>query len=133
QFSKILSEKHDFSIYTKDIEFVNNWFPDKSYSTVGTMQYAIELAKLKIYVLMRLANSKMTLLKVTNHVEDSSVKIRWRILGISHSKFFLKFFKDNSKNRNGDDDDDLTEWLDGFSTFYVNKKGLVKKHIMERV
>lgn len=36
---------------------------------------------------------KFDILKITKHPEDGTIKVRWRIKGISGTKVFMKFWK----------------------------------------
>lgn len=48
---------------------------------------------LKIVAHLKFAYVKFEVLKMTVHPEDDSVKVRWRIRGISGTKVFLFFWK----------------------------------------
>jgi hypothetical protein len=127
---KLFIKGHDYSVYTNDVVFENNWFSDRTCTTVGKWLYAIEIAKLRLFVHFRLANVRVQLLKTTVHVNDGSVRVRWRVSGIPQSRaiMFWKFLPWSSKHTNKED-----EWLDGFSTFSVEQSGLIYKHKMDRI
>lgn len=100
---------------------------------------------------LRYAYVKMEILKITKHPEDSSVKVRWRIRGISGLKVMALFWK--YKLWNIKELFDKTEayvfslkpflqffkfffiysWYDGFSTFYLDNDGVVYKHVADKV
>lgn len=65
----------------------------------GTLSYALEIAKLRLFVHLRYANVKLQLLKSTTHEGDGTVRIRWRISGIPQAKaiMFWKFLPWASK------------------------------------
>lgn len=123
--------RHDYRIYTPDIIFENN-FVENPYVTVGLTPYVLFLAKCRVYAHFKYANVKMHILKATIHQEDGSVRVRWRVSGIPQIRAFMfwKFmpwrYKDALKEE--------SEWIDGFSTFYVQpKSGLVYKHRLDKV
>ncbi|GJQ73038.1 hypothetical protein Trydic_g1671 [Trypoxylus dichotomus] len=71
-------------------------------------------------------------IQITQNPEDSSVKVRWRIRGISGIKVMVMFWKYRLWNLK--DFFDRTEsWFDGFSTFYVNGEGKIYKHVADKM
>lgn len=113
-------------------------------------QYIKQIALLRTIGHLKFAYVKLEILKITQHSEDSSVKVRWRIRGISGLKVMVLFWKYKLWNIN--ELFDKTEsyvlilkmdyfflkitnfrWYDGFSTFYVNGDGLIIKHIADKV
>lgn len=80
----------------------------------------------------KFAYVKFEILKITRHPEDNSVKVRWRIRGISALKVMLTFWKYKLWNIQ-EVFDNQEKWYDGFSTFYVGDDGLVFKHILDKV
>lgn len=63
--------------------------------------------------------------------EDNSVKVRWKIRGISAWKVMLTFWKYKIWNIKEIFDNQET-WYDGFSTFYVGDSGLIEKHVLDK-
>lgn len=86
--------------------------------TVGHLKYA--------YV-------KLEVLKITKHTEDSTIRVRWRIRGISAFKVMLTFWKFKLWNFRREMVDKTDSWYDGFSTFYVNSDGVIVKHVADKV
>lgn len=81
---------------------------------------------------IKFAYVKLEIVKITMSKEDHSVRVRWRIRGISAWKVMLTFWKYKLWNIREAFDSQET-WYDGFSTFYVGEDGLVAKHVLDRV
>ncbi|XP_072935321.1 uncharacterized protein [Epargyreus clarus] len=119
----------DYSIYHPNMIFVNNI---RGVTTVGLFHYVKQIALLRTVGHLKFAYVKLEVLKITAHPEDSSVKMRWRIRGISGFKVFFNFWK----YRLWDIKEMFKEqelWYDGFSTFYVGGDGLIQKHIADKM
>jgi len=127
----ILSKRHEYRIYVKDLIFENNWTVDKPYTTVGLTAYALKLFKARAYVHFRYAKVKVIVISATTDPTAGSVAVRWRVAGLPQMKAFMfwKFvpFKVSSKAS------EESEWLDGLSTFYVNTAGFIYKHRMDKM
>lgn len=52
-----------------------------------------QIAFLKLVGHFKFAYVKLEILKITMHPEDNSIKVRWRIVGISGTNVFLSFWK----------------------------------------
>ncbi|XP_015431548.1 PREDICTED: uncharacterized protein LOC107187874 [Dufourea novaeangliae] len=119
----------DYKLYTQDILFINNI---RGTVTTGILQYVKQIAFLKIISHLRFAYVKLDILKITMHPEDNSIKVRWRIIGMSGTHVFLTFWKlrvwNMKKHLN-----DTKAWYDGFSTFYVNNDGKIFKHVADKM
>ena len=48
----------------------------------GQMMYSLEIARLRFFVHVRLANVRVQLLKTTAHPDNGTVRVRWRVAGI---------------------------------------------------
>ncbi|XP_050577876.1 uncharacterized protein LOC126916273 [Bombus affinis] len=118
----------DYGIYTQDLVFVNNI---RGTTSVGIQHYFKQIAFLKIIGHLKYAFVKFEVLKMTMHPEDNSIKVRWRIVGISGTRVFLTFWKIKMWNSK-EQVDNTPAWYDGFSTFYVNNDGKVFKHIVDK-
>ncbi|XP_071111605.1 uncharacterized protein [Haliotis cracherodii] len=125
-----LKSKQDYRIYHKDIIFENNYF-GKNVSTQGITAYVTQVTKIRILTHFMYAHAQFSVLKITHHPEDGTVRIRWRISGLPQLKTLLiwKFMPWNyRKNRDAN-----SEWHDGFSIFTVGSDGFVHKHRVDRV
>ncbi|CAH0405718.1 unnamed protein product [Chilo suppressalis] len=119
----------DYSIYHPNLVFVNNI---RGTTTVGLFPYVRQIALLRTVGHLKFAYVKFEVMKITANPEDSSIKLRWRIRGISGFKVFFMFWKYKLWNlKEVFQDQEL--WYDGFSTFYVGGDGLVQKHIADKV
>ncbi|XP_028132855.2 uncharacterized protein C6orf136 homolog isoform X1 [Diabrotica virgifera virgifera] len=126
---KIFIHSLDYKIYHKDIVFEDNI---RNIRTVGLYNYVKQVALLRTIGHLKFAYVKFEILKITKHPEDSSVKVRWQIRGISALRVMLTFWK--IKLWNFKEIFERTDsWYDGFSTFYVNSEGQVIKHVAEKM
>lgn len=73
----------DYTIYHQDLVFENNI---RGKRTVGLYDYVKQIALLRTVGHLKFAYVKFEILKITMHPEDDTVKIRWRIRGISGLK-----------------------------------------------
>lgn len=80
----------DYSIYSPNLIFENNINGKKS---VGLYHYVKQVAYLRTVGHLKFAYVKFEILKITMHPEDSTIKVRWRIRGISALKVMLTFWK----------------------------------------
>lgn len=55
----------------------------------GRLAYTLEVAKLRLFVHLRLANVRVQLLKTTIHTDDGTVRVRWRVSGISQARAIM--------------------------------------------
>ncbi|XP_023952175.1 uncharacterized protein LOC112056067 [Bicyclus anynana] len=119
----------DYSVYHPNLVFVNNI---RGVTTVGLFHYVRQVALLRTVAHIKFAYVNFEVLKITAHPEDSSIRMRWRIKGISGLKVFFMFWKYKLWNlKQVFKDQEL--WYDGFSTFYVGSDGLIQKHIADKV
>lgn len=119
----------DYSIYHPNLVFVNNI---RGTTTVGLFHYVKQIALLRTVAHIKFAYVNFEILKITAHPEDSSIRMRWRIRGISGLKVFFMFWKYKLWDiKQVFKDQEL--WYDGFSTFYVGSDGLIQKHIADKV
>ncbi|XP_015113772.1 uncharacterized protein C6orf136 homolog [Diachasma alloeum] len=126
---KIFVSSIDYRIYHKDMEFINNL---KGTTSKGLSSYIKQILYLRTSAHMMYAYVKFDILKITMHPEDNTVKVRWRIRGLSSLKVFTMFWKlrilKTAESMQG-----LESWHDGFSTFHVGSDGLVHKHVADKI
>ncbi|XP_078045358.1 uncharacterized protein LOC144474416 [Augochlora pura] len=120
----------NYHIYTEDLVFVNNI---KGTVTTGVLQYMKQVAWLRLLGHIKFAYVKLQILKMTSHPEDSSIKVRWRIIGMSGTRIFLTFWKLKAWQIRQQAENESDLWYDGFSTFYVNNDGKVFKHVVDKL
>ncbi|XP_059480999.1 uncharacterized protein LOC132199915 [Neocloeon triangulifer] len=126
---KLFIQPLDYSIYHPNVVFENNIRGKK---TVGLYNYVKQVALLRTVGHLKFAYVKFEILKITSHPDEGSVKIRWRIRGISAMRVMLKFWKFRIWNMK-----EIWEkqeaWYDGFSIFYVGSDGAIYKHIADKM
>lgn len=59
----------------------------------GLYSYVKQVALLKTVGHFKFAYVKFEILKITQHPEDSTIKVRWRIRGVSAFRVMLMFWK----------------------------------------
>ncbi|XP_075226348.1 uncharacterized protein LOC142327313 isoform X2 [Lycorma delicatula] len=125
----LFTKTMDFSIYHPELIFENNI---RGIRTVGVYHFVKQVALLRTVGHLKFAFVKFDLLKITSHPEDSTVKVRWRIRGVSGLKVLLLFWKikiwDLKESLKAEE-----SWYDGFSVFYVGGDGKVYKHIADKM
>lgn len=120
----------DYTIYHQNIIFENNI---RGIRTVGLFHYVKQIALLRTVGHLKFAYVKFEILKITSHPEDGTVKVRWRIRGVSGLKVFLQFWKFKLWKMKGMLDENQESWYDGFSIFFVGSDGLVYKHVADKM
>ncbi|XP_015599172.1 uncharacterized protein LOC107269613 [Cephus cinctus] len=119
----------DYSIYHPELVFVNNI---RGTTTKGLFHYVKQIALLRTVGHLKFAYVTFEVLKITMHPEDGTVKVRWRIRGISGLKVMFLFWKIKLWNIQ-EAFQEQESWYDGFSTFYVNSSGLIVKHVADKM
>ncbi|XP_068188490.1 uncharacterized protein C6orf136 homolog [Antennarius striatus] len=122
ELPNILIRKHDYSMYSSDIEFINGFLNTK---TRGIMMYRLNLSLWHFLCLCWYAMAKLEVLKLTSHVEQGTIKARWRVRGIPMHSLLLRFYQKDKSN--------LFRSFDAFSTFYIGQDGLIHCHQVEKV
>ncbi|XP_064617019.1 uncharacterized protein LOC135481018 [Liolophura sinensis] len=123
-------ERHNYHVYHKDIVFENNYW-GTNLTANGLNAYALQLSKLRFLASLKFAHMEVVILKCTIHPEDGTVRMRWRLKGLSQFKalMFWKFLPWNYKKGVRDE----SQWYDGFSVYHLNSEGLVVKHRVDQV
>ncbi|CAL8295764.1 unnamed protein product [Merluccius merluccius] len=113
---------HDYSMYSSDVEFVNGLI---NAHTRGRLAYQLGLSVWRLLCLCYYAEARLEVLKLTKHMEDGTVKARWRVHGLPFHSLLRHFYrKDKSL---------LYRSYDAFSTFYIGHDGLIRCHKVEKV
>lgn len=126
---KLFVTPMDYSIYHENLIFENNI---KNTRTVGLLNYVRQVAWLRTVGHLKFAYVKFEILKITQHPEDGTVKVRWRIRGIPALKVMFQFWRYKLWEWR-DMFEKSDSWYDGFSTFYVNEDGKVTKHVADKM
>ncbi|XP_029175774.1 uncharacterized protein LOC114944157 [Nylanderia fulva] len=127
---KLFVKPQNFSIYTKDVIFINNI---RGVTTRGVVNYAKQLIFLRMIGHIKFAHVSLQVIKITMHSDDGTVKVRWRIRGVSGWRVFYMFWKYKFWKIRDSIDSNHEIWYDGFSTYYVNGDGKVYKHVADKV
>lgn len=122
-------ESHDLTLYHKNIVFQNNI---RSITTRGINPYAQQMYMLRVYGRIQYAQVKVEIIKITHHIEDGTIRIRWRVSGATRRRVLalLWKYKDSTWKKIVQED---PEWLDGFSVFSVGQDGLIYKHVCDKM
>ncbi|XP_034948324.1 uncharacterized protein C6orf136 homolog [Chelonus insularis] len=121
---KFFVTAHNYNIYSPHLEFVNNFKGEVSH---GLPAYIKQTLWIKIAGHLCYVYVKFEVLKITKHPEDNTVRVRWRICGLSTWQALSNFYR---MMRNLDRKE---TWYDGFSTFFVGSDGKVFKHIADKM
>lgn len=119
----------DYSVYNQNIVFENNI---RGITTRGIAKYVQQIALVRILAHLRYSHVKLEILKITQHPEDGTVRVRWRIVGVSGLKTLFMFWKFVLWKWKKTVDKE-TEWIDGFSVFFVGSDGLIYKHVCDKM
>ncbi|XP_053659121.1 uncharacterized protein C6orf136 homolog [Anopheles marshallii] len=126
---KLFVQPLDYTIYSPNLIFENNI---RGTRTEGLYHYVKQIALLRTVGHLKFAYVTFEVLKITKHPEDNTVKVRWRIRGISALKVMLKFWKYKLWKLK-EIFDEQEAWYDGFSVLYVGPDGLVSKHVVDKI
>ncbi|VVC24201.1 Hypothetical protein CINCED_3A004961 [Cinara cedri] len=87
---RMFKENINFSLFHPQLVFENNIRGTK---TIGLHYFMTTISILRLMGHIKYAFVKFDILKITKHPEDGTIKVRWRIKGITGMKVFLKFWK----------------------------------------
>lgn len=119
----------DYTIYSTDIIFINNI---KGITTKGMFNYVKQIALVRTIAHLKFAYIKLNVLKITIDPEDDTIKVRWRISGITGLKALFTLWRFKLwKMKEALNDAEV--WYDGFSTYYVDVNGKVYKHVIDKL
>ena len=126
---KLFIQPLDYSIYSPNLEFLNNI---TGKHTIGLYHYVKQIAVLRTVGHLKYAYVKFEILKITKHPEEFTIKIRWRVRGISGLKVMLNFWKYKLWDLKGVFESQES-WYDGFSICYLGDNGLIYKVVVDKV
>ncbi|KAM4641111.1 uncharacterized protein C6orf136 homolog isoform 2-T2 [Discoglossus pictus] len=112
----------DYSIYRKDMEFVNNVLHMR---TRGLVIYQLLMTIPRFIFLSYFSDARLSILKLTCHPETGSIQARWSVSGLPLHSLLLQFYRT--------DKSELYRTYDAHSTFYLAADGLICLHKMDRV
>ncbi|KAF0306495.1 uncharacterized protein FJT64_022014 [Amphibalanus amphitrite] len=99
----------------------------------GIVPYIKQCALLRIVGHIKFSYVTLEVLQSATHAEDDTVRIRWRIRGVSALKSMLMFWKFNVFKLEKAIDEYGVDWYDGYSIFQVGGDGKVHTHIADKV
>jgi Uncharacterized conserved protein (DUF2358) len=102
------------------------------FSSSGLYHYVKQVALLRTVGHIKFAYVKFEVLKITKNPEDNTVRVRWRIRGISALKVMLNFWKFKLWKLK-EVFEGQEAWYDGFSTFHVGSDGVIYKHVCDKM
>ncbi|XP_015176601.1 PREDICTED: uncharacterized protein LOC107066467 [Polistes dominula] len=119
----------DYTIYSPNLIFINNI---KGSETKGIFNYMKQLTWIRTIGHLKFAYVKLDVLKITMNPEDDTIKVRWRISGITGLRALFTLWKFKLwKMKEALNDAEV--WYDGFSTYYVGADGKIYKHVMDKM
>ncbi|KAM9838536.1 uncharacterized protein C6orf136 homolog [Aulostomus maculatus] len=122
ELPNILVKNQNYTIYSPDVEFINGLINTR---TRGRLVYRLTVSLWRLLCQCYLMDARLQVLKLTKHMEDGTIKARWRLQGLPLHMLLLRFYrKDKSV---------LYRSYDAFSTFYVGQDGLIHCHKVEKV
>lgn len=126
---KLFIQPLDYSIYNPNLIFENNI---RGMRTEGLYHYVKQVALLRTVGHLKFAYVTLEILKITKHPEDNTIKVRWRIKGISALKVMFQFWKYKLWKLK-EIFAETEAWYDGFSVFHVGPDGLIYKHVADKI
>ncbi|XP_029023203.1 uncharacterized protein C6orf136 homolog isoform X2 [Betta splendens] len=122
ELPSVFVRNHDYTMYSNDVEFINGLINAR---TRGRVWYKFTLSLWRFLCLCYYADVHLEVLKLTKHMEDGTIRARWRIWGLPFHSLLLCFYR-KEKSR-------LYRSYDAFSTFYIGQDGLIHCHKVEKV
>lgn len=126
---KLFIQPLDYSIYNPNLIFENNI---RGIRTEGLYHYVKQVALLRTVGHLKYAYVTLEVIKITKHPEENTVKVRWRVKGISAMRVMFQFWKYKLWKLK-EIFADTEAWYDGFSVFHVGPDGLIYKHVADKV
>ncbi|XP_075439678.1 uncharacterized protein C6orf136 homolog [Ascaphus truei] len=115
-------KKPDYSIYRKDVEFVNSIL---HIHTRGLALYQLCLTLSRLLFLSYFSNVSVSVLKLTSHPETCSIQARWAVSGLPLHSLLSHIYRTEKT--------ELYRTFDAHSTFFLGSDGLISLHKLERV
>ncbi|XP_051899766.1 uncharacterized protein C6orf136 homolog [Pristis pectinata] len=113
---------HDYEMYSRDVEFISA-FP--RIKIQGRSIYRVLVTLSRFIAWNYCADLQMEVMKMTQHLEDWTVQVRWRVTGIPLHVLILRFYKK--------DKTELYRTYDAYSIFYLGPDGLVHRHKVSKM
>ncbi|XP_076610809.1 uncharacterized protein C6orf136 homolog [Chaetodon auriga] len=120
----LLVKSHDYTMYSNDVELINGLM-NTTTRCRGLVLYRLIVSLWRFLCLCYYAETRLEVLKLTKHMEDRSVKARWRLRGLPLHTLMLRFYRKDKSH--------LYRSFDALSTFYIGKDGLIHCHKVEKI
>ncbi|XP_054158906.1 uncharacterized protein LOC128957202 isoform X2 [Oppia nitens] len=120
---------HCYHLYSPNLIFEDNL---RNIKTLGLTNYIKQLSMVKLLAHLKYSHKRLDVLKITEHPEDQTVRVRWRVVGTPGLGIIFMFWR-YSFNVKKSTAKDRSEWTDGFSIFHVGSDGKIDKHIIEKI
>lgn len=136
ELPKCLSKAINPDIYANDIIFEDNI---RNVKIIGRSNYLFEFSLMRLKSALLYAHVRVNILKMTQHVEEGTIKVRWNVQGVSNLLMLKKLFNPSFINflfrpdESSENERVSVSLYDGFSIFYINGDGLVQKHLADKV
>ncbi|XP_038671799.1 uncharacterized protein C6orf136 homolog isoform X2 [Scyliorhinus canicula] len=115
-------KSHDYRMYSRNVEFISQYPRIK---TRGRITYQAIVTVLRFIAWNYCADIRMEVMKMTQHPEDWTIQVRWRVTGLPLHVLMLKFYKK--------DKTELYRTYDAYSTFYLGPDGLIHRHKIDKM
>ncbi|KAM6472685.1 uncharacterized protein C6orf136 homolog [Liasis olivaceus] len=115
------SRGHNYAMYSQDVEFVNEILHLK---TRGLIMYQLAILLCRFLAWNYFVHMHLEVMKVTQHPENWSIQVRWRIRGLPFHIFLMRFFRNKPE---------FYRIYDAYSTFFLNPQGLIKCHRVSKL
>uniref|UniRef100_A0A3Q1FYL8 Si:ch211-215a10.4 n=1 Tax=Acanthochromis polyacanthus TaxID=80966 RepID=A0A3Q1FYL8_9TELE len=128
QLPNFFMTNHDYTMYSNDVEFINGIINVK---ISGRILYQLTLSLWRLLCLCYYAEARLDVLKLTKHMEDGTIKARWRIKGLPFYSLLMFGFRCLVVLFNPNVI--FSRTFDALSTFYIGRDGLIHCHKVEKV
>ncbi|XP_023577739.1 uncharacterized protein C6orf136 homolog isoform X2 [Octodon degus] len=122
ELPNLLLHSHDYTLYSPDVEFINEIL---NIRTKGRSWYILSLTLCRFLAWNYFAQLRLEVLQLTRHPENWTLQARWRLVGLPIHMLFLRFYKRDKV--------ELYQTYDAYSTFYLNSKGLICRHHLDKL
>ena len=93
---------------------------------MGYNKLISKISMIRIYYSLMYSQNLMNMLGIAKVPEEGLVKVRWRIVSKGRALIFLQFWKIREMQSK-------EYWNDGIVSFYLNKRGKVRKICLDKV
>lgn len=122
ELPNLFLHSHDYTLYSLDVEFINEIL---NIRTRGRTWYLLSLTLCRFLAWNYFAQLRLEVLQLTRHPENWTLQARWRLTGLPIHMLFLRFYRRDKV--------ELYRTYDAYSTFYLNSKGLICRHHLDKL